>query len=82
MQKLSLFARLRRLPRYLRDGKVPFWKKLTVLLGVAYIISPVDLMPELFIPIIGWLDDLGLLTALTLWMYSELGSWWEKNGGK
>lgn len=82
MQKLSLFARLRRLPRYLRDGKVSFWKKLMVLLGVAYIISPVDLMPELFIPVIGWLDDLGLLTALTLWMYSELGSWWEKNGGK
>lgn len=78
MQKLSLFARLRRLPRYLRDRKVFFGKKMLVVLGAAYLISPVDLLPELFIPVIGWLDDLGLLTALTIWMYNELGNWWEE----
>lgn len=78
MQKLSLFARLRRLPRYLRDREVSFGKKMLVVLGAAYLISPVDLLPELFIPVIGWLDDLGLLTALTIWMYNELGNWWEE----
>jgi uncharacterized membrane protein YkvA (DUF1232 family) len=78
MQKLSLFARLRRLPRYLRDRKVSFGKKMLVVLGAAYLISPVDLLPELFVPVIGWLDDLGLLTALTIWMYNELGNWWEE----
>ncbi len=49
-----------------------------VVLGAAYLISPVDLLPELFVPVIGWLDDLGLLTALTIWMYNELGNWWEE----
>lgn len=78
MQKLSLFARLRRLPRYLRDREVSLGKKMLVVLGAAYLISPVDLLPELFIPVIGWLDDLGLLTALTIWMYNELGNWWEE----
>lgn len=78
MQKLSLFARLRRLPRYLTDREVPFWKKGMVVLGVAYLLSPIDMLPELILPVIGWLDDLGLLTGLTIWMYNELGSWWEK----
>lgn len=73
MNKLGLFARLRRLPRYLRDSDVSIWRKLLVLLGAAYLLSPFDALPEMFIPIIGWLDDLGVLTALTIWLYNELG---------
>lgn len=29
------------------------------ILAVAYILSPIDLVPD-FIPIIGWLDDIGI----------------------
>ncbi len=37
------------------------WKRLIiVLLAFIYIVSPLDLIPD-FIPVIGWLDDLGVL---------------------
>ena len=37
------------------------WKRvIIVLLAFIYIVSPLDLIPD-FIPVIGWLDDLGVL---------------------
>ena len=62
---------LRRLPRYLtlavnlvRDGRVPAGAKSAVLLGGAYAVSPVDLVPGI-IPVAGQLDDVVVL-LLTL----------------
>ncbi|MCC7449080.1 MAG: DUF1232 domain-containing protein [Anaerolineae bacterium] len=40
--------------------------KLIPLIAVAYVISPIDLVPDL-VPVLGQLDDLGILmTALTM----------------
>ena len=37
------------------------WKQIIiVLLAFIYVVSPLDLIPD-FIPVIGWLDDLGVL---------------------
>jgi uncharacterized membrane protein YkvA (DUF1232 family) len=37
------------------------WKRAIIgLLAVLYVLSPLDILPD-FIPIIGWLDDLGVL---------------------
>ena len=37
------------------------WKRVIIaVLAMLYVISPLDLIPD-FIPIIGWLDDLGVL---------------------
>lgn len=37
------------------------WKRgIIALLAILYILSPLDLVPD-FIPVIGWLDDLGVL---------------------
>ena len=37
------------------------WKRVIIaLLAIIYVISPLDLIPD-FIPVIGWLDDLGVL---------------------
>ncbi len=37
------------------------WKRgIIALLAILYILSPLDLLPD-FIPVIGWLDDLGVL---------------------
>jgi uncharacterized membrane protein YkvA (DUF1232 family) len=59
---------VRRLPRYgrlawalARDPRVSKSRRLAVLAGAAYVISPVDLVPG-FIPLAGQLDD--LLVAL------------------
>lgn len=67
MKKLS------NLGPYLRSKDVPWWKKGLGVLGVLYIVWPFDIIPDL-IPIIGWLDDLGVLAALIAFVYRELGS--------
>ena len=49
----------------LRDGLklAPWWVKAVVALGVLYLLSPIDLIPD-FIPVLGQLDDLVLLAGL------------------
>ena len=32
--------------RYLRDGRIPLWKKLVGLMAVVYFLSPVDAIPD------------------------------------
>ncbi len=46
--------------RYFRSNSVPTWRKGVGLLAVLYVISPVDLIPDV-VPVIGWLDDVGVL---------------------
>jgi len=60
-----------RFVRYLKDGRVPLWKKLAGLMAVIYFLSPVDAIPD-FIPILGWLDDLGVLSAAAFWMARQV----------
>jgi uncharacterized membrane protein YkvA (DUF1232 family) len=56
---------------YLRDGRVPRWKKLTGLLAVLYFLSPVDVIPDV-LPLLGWLDDLGVLSAAAFYMVRQV----------
>lgn len=46
--------------RLLRDPRVPRRTKLVVGAAVAYVVSPIDLIPE-FVPVIGLADDLLLM---------------------
>jgi uncharacterized membrane protein YkvA (DUF1232 family) len=48
--------------RYFRDERVPGWRKFVVLGAVAYVLLPIDLVPDV-IPLIGWLDDIGAIGA-------------------
>ena len=48
----------------LRDPRTPNAAKLTTVLGILYVISPVDLVSD-FIPILGWVDD-GLIAYFLL----------------
>lgn len=48
--------------RYVKSPKVALWKKLLGVAAVLYAISPIDLVPDA-IPVLGWLDDLGLLSV-------------------
>ncbi len=34
-----------------------FFKILLILLGLAYLIAPVDIIPEILVPFLGWVDD-------------------------
>lgn len=58
------------LPRYIRlyvhlmrDGRVPLWPKLIVVFSLCYLISPLDFVPDVMVPVVGQLDDL-----LVLWL--------------
>ncbi|MGQ0669628.1 MAG: YkvA family protein [Actinomycetota bacterium] len=48
----------------LRDPRVPRSSKLLLIVGIAWILSPIDLIPE-FIPFVGPLDD-AVIAALVL----------------
>jgi uncharacterized membrane protein YkvA (DUF1232 family) len=49
--------------RLLRDRSVPIVQKGVALAGVAYVLSPIDLVPALFFGPIGLLDDLFIVAA-------------------
>ncbi len=40
-----------------------FYKILLIIIAIAYLISPIDLIPDFLVPYIGWLDD-----AVVLWL--------------
>ncbi|MDE3112008.1 MAG: DUF1232 domain-containing protein [Chloroflexota bacterium] len=40
----------------MRDGEVPWHAKLVLALGLGYLATPIDLVPD-FIPVVGQLDD-------------------------
>jgi uncharacterized membrane protein YkvA (DUF1232 family) len=71
MNVVGLRAMGTRFFRYVRDPRVPRWRKLAGLLAVAYFIFPLDAIPD-FLPILGWLDDLGVLSAAALFMVREV----------
>jgi len=53
-----------------RDPRIPLGVKLLALATVAYVFSPIDLIPD-FIPIIGYLDDL-VLVPMAIWVILRL----------
>ncbi|MCK8498881.1 YkvA family protein [Myxococcus fulvus] len=57
--------------RYVRDPRVSLWRKLAGVLAVVYFVSPVDAVPDV-IPMLGWMDDLGVLSAAALFMMREV----------
>ncbi len=46
----------------LRDPRAPKAAKLTAILAVLYVLSPIDFVPD-FVPVLGWLDD-GIVATL------------------
>ncbi len=52
---ITLFFRL------LFDNRVKLGVKIIPLLGIAYIISPIDIIPDFLIPVAGWLEDFIIL---------------------
>ena len=71
----------------LRNPAAPMAAKITAILAAVYIISPVDLIPDV-IPILGWLDD-GLIAYVLIKlafkflpkdMYESLKAQFDKKG--
>jgi uncharacterized membrane protein YkvA (DUF1232 family) len=64
---------LRLLWRALRHPLCPWWLKVGTLALVVYLVSPVDLVPDV-IPVLGLLDDLVLIPLVVRFMLSRLPS--------
>ncbi|MBM4434350.1 MAG: DUF1232 domain-containing protein [Chloroflexi bacterium] len=54
----------------LGDRRVPLGAKLALALGLLWLASPIDLIPE-FVPVAGPLDDV-IVAALMLWLVSRM----------
>ncbi len=48
------------LVKLVQDPDVPKGKKLKLVTAIVYFISPIDILPEMFLGPIGYLDDLGV----------------------
>lgn len=46
--------------RLLRDSRVPLWSKFIPCIGLVYVLSPLDLIPDVIL-VLGQLDDLGIM---------------------
>lgn len=57
----GLFKRLQLTWMLMGDGRVPFWTKLVMPAALLYLISPVDFIPAAIFPVVGGLDDLGVV---------------------
>jgi len=53
---------LKLLRRLLLDERVPLWQKAIPVAALLYLVSPLDLIPDI-VPVVGQLDDLAVLLA-------------------
>ncbi|RNL84410.1 YkvA family protein [Halostreptopolyspora alba] len=86
--KPSLWARASAIPRMLgarlrgRYTQLPASRLVLFVLATLYIVSPIDLVPELFIPIFGLADDAVIVTWLASGLMGETERFleWERSG--
>lgn len=64
--------KLQDISKYFRDGQVSLAKKGLALFAVAYGVMPIDLMPELVLGPIGLLDDVGIIAAVTAYIWRDV----------
>ncbi|QQS35661.1 MAG: DUF1232 domain-containing protein [Ignavibacteriales bacterium] len=75
-KKISFAKDVLALFSYMKDPFVRWQRKAIVVAGLIYFISPIDTIPDIA-PLIGYLDDLGVITALLKYLGSELVPYYE-----
>ena len=70
-KKISFAKDILALYNYIRDPFVKWYRKAIVVAALIYFIVPMDAIPDLT-PLFGYLDDLGVITALLKYLGSEL----------
>lgn len=77
MKKSSALSVLRRPTAFLRflgDRNAPVLPRLFALFAVLYVVMPADLIPDV-IPILGWLDDIGIITLAVAWTAQQVAKY-------
>lgn len=70
-KRISFAKDILALYRYMKDPLVKWYRKAIVVAALIYFIVPIDTIPDLT-PLFGYLDDLGVITALLKYLGSEL----------
>ena len=70
-KKISFAKDVMALFRYLQDSFVSWHRKAIVIAALIYFISPIDTIPDVA-PLFGYLDDLGVISALLKFLGNEL----------
>jgi uncharacterized membrane protein YkvA (DUF1232 family) len=63
-----MMARLRRVVAFLGDPRVPKLPRFAVVLAAAYLVWPMDLLPDFLIPLGGYVDDIALVWMSLRWL--------------
>ncbi len=70
-KKISFAKDVLALYNYMSDPLVSWHRKAIVAAALVYFISPIDAIPDIA-PLIGYMDDLGVIAALLKFLGSEL----------
>lgn len=71
IERLLEYVRL--VGRLMTDARVSVFDRIVVLLAVAYVVSPLDLIPDV-LPVIGQIDDVMILVAAVTRLFEHAGS--------
>lgn len=67
----DFILRVKLILRLIGDKRVNPWLKVIPVAGLAYLISPLDIIPDIMLPVVGELDDAAILW-LTNYLFVEL----------
>jgi uncharacterized membrane protein YkvA (DUF1232 family) len=57
------------------DARASGWAKLGVVLALVYVVSPIDAIPDAIMPVVAWLDDLGVLVLARVLLSRQLATY-------
>jgi len=70
-KKISFAKDIKALYKYMTSSYISWHRKAIVVGALVYFIAPIDTIPDIA-PLIGYLDDLGVITAVLKYLGSEL----------
>ncbi len=75
-RKISFVKDIKALYSYMKDPYISWHRKTIVVSALLYFILPIDAVPDIA-PLIGYLDDLGVITAVIKFLGSELVQYYD-----
>jgi uncharacterized membrane protein YkvA (DUF1232 family) len=76
-KKISFTRDIVALYKYLIDPEITWYRKSIIVFALIYFISPIDTIPDIA-PLFGYMDDLGVMTALLKYLGSEIIPYYDK----